>query len=286
MNLTPQELLAGSLELASLPEVFTRVNDMLDDPHSSASDIGKVISDDPALTTRLLKIVNSAFYSFPSQIGTVSRAITIIGTRELRDLILATSVVKLFNHIPEDLITMDSFWRHSISVGLIAQSMASQRHDENIEPVFVAGLIHDIGRLVICSKVPEIEREALARAKFNGMDLTQSERTVLGFDHTQVGAELARLWLLPNNLYEAMAFHHTPQYAESHVVETAIVHLANDIANAVDLGNGVQVHADMPTDSPLWRTTGLPPDTIETVLAEAEKRFQETLQLILYEDAA
>lgn len=286
MNLTPQELLAGSLELASLPEVFTRVNDMLDDPRSSASDIGKVISDDPAMTTRLLKIVNSAFYSFPSQIGTVSRAITIIGTRELRDLILATSVVKLFNHIPEDLISMDSFWRHSISVGLIAQCMASQRHDENIEPMFVAGLIHDIGRLVICSKVPEIEREALARAKFNGMDLTQSERTILGFDHTQVGAELARLWLLPNNLYEAMAFHHTPQYAESHVIETAIVHLANDIANAVDLGNGGQVHAEMPVNSPLWKTTGLPPDTIETVLPEAEKRFQETLQLILYDNAA
>ncbi len=286
MNLTPQELLAGSLELASLPEVFTRVNDMLDDPRSSASDIGKVISDDPALTIRLLKIVNSAFYSFPSQIATVSRAITIIGTRELRDLILATSVIKLFNNIPEDLISMDSFWRHSISVGLIAQCMASQRHDENIEPVFVAGLIHDVGRLVICSKVPEIEREALARAKFNGMDLTQGERTILGFDHAQVGAALARLWLLPDNLYEAMAFHHTPQDAESHVVETAIIHLANEIANAVDLGNGGQVHAEMPVSSPLWKTTGLPANTIETVLAEAEKRFQETLQLILYEDAA
>lgn len=286
MNLTPRELLAGSLELASLPEVFTRVNDMLDDPHSSASDIGKVISDDPALTTRLLKIVNSAFYSFPSQIGTVSRAITIIGTRELRDLILATSVIKLFNNIPEDLISMDSFWRHSISVGLIAQCMASQRHDENIESVFVAGLIHDIGRLVICSKVPEIEREALARAKFNGMDLTQCEKTILGFDHTEVGAELARLWLLPNNLYEAMAFHHTPQYAETHVVETTIVHLANDIANAVDFSNGVEVHADMPVSSPLWKTTGLPADTIEIVLAEAEKRYQETLQLILYDNAA
>src|SRR3569833_330960 len=106
MSLSPKELVTGAIELASLPEVFLRVNEMIDSPRYTAADIGHVISRDPGLTTRLLKIANSAFYSFPSQIDSVSRAITIIGTRELRDLILATSVARLFKGLPNDLVSM------------------------------------------------------------------------------------------------------------------------------------------------------------------------------------
>src|SRR3569833_2554535 len=127
MSLSPRELVTGTIELASLPEVFLRVNEMIDSPRYTAADIGHVISRDPGLTARLLKLANSALYNFPSQIDTVSRAITIIGTRELRDLILATSVARIFKGLPNDLISMDFFWLHCVCCGLAARGRAARR---------------------------------------------------------------------------------------------------------------------------------------------------------------
>src|SRR3569832_1443261 len=117
MRLSPKELVTGAIELASLPEVFIRVNEMIDSHRYTAADIGHVISRDPGLTTRLLKIANRAVYSYPSQIDSGSRAITSIGTRELRDLILASSVARLFKGLPNDLVSLDDFWRHSVCCG-------------------------------------------------------------------------------------------------------------------------------------------------------------------------
>src|SRR3569832_1250973 len=155
MSLSPKELVTGAIELASLPEVFLRVNEMIDSPRYAAADIGHVISRDPGLTTRLLKIAISAFYSFPSQIDSVSRAITIIGTRELRDLILATSVARLFIGLPNDLVSMDEFWRHSVCCGLAARALAAQRGVCLFVCFFVVGLLFVIGSLLLNRKNPE-----------------------------------------------------------------------------------------------------------------------------------
>ncbi|MDH5436621.1 MAG: HDOD domain-containing protein [Gammaproteobacteria bacterium] len=285
-NLTPRELLTGDVRLASLPEVFTRVNNLIDDPKSSAADIGHLISEDPSLTIRLLKIVNSAFYGFPSKIDTVSRAITIVGTSELRDLILATSVIKVFNSIPEDLLNMNDFWKHSVACALIAHILASKRHDEDLEPLFVSGLLHDVGKLVIYMRIPELGRETLARKKFNHVDLCTAERDVLGFDHAELGGELASLWKLPDLLQQTLRFHHSPQKAESHQAEVAIINLADQIAKVVALGKGGVINGEMPKDEALWAATGLSSNVLESTLQEAELQFEETIKLILYDNAA
>src|SRR3569832_1737643 len=119
MRLSPKELVTGAIELASLPEVFLRVNEMIDSPRYTAADIGHVISRDPGLSTRLLKIAYSAYYSFPSQIDSVSRAITIIGTRELRDLILATSVARLFKGLLFVFVCLVVFWCFCVFCGFV-----------------------------------------------------------------------------------------------------------------------------------------------------------------------
>src|SRR3569832_2368838 len=161
MSLSPKELVTGAIELASLPVVFFCVFVLFVCFCFFAVDIGHVFSRDPGLTTRLLKIANSAFYSFPSQIDSVSRAITIIGTRELRDLILATSVARLFKGLPNDLVSMDDFWRHSVCCGLAARALAAQRGERLLERFFVAGLRHDIGGVLLYRKVAGLAREAL-----------------------------------------------------------------------------------------------------------------------------
>lgn len=283
MTISPREIVTGILHLASLPEVFLRVNEMIDNPHYSAADIGRVISQDAGLTARLLKIVNSSFYGFPSKIDTVSRAITIIGTHDLRDLILATSVVKLFSGLPNDIVTMDSFWRHSIGCALVARGLAARRGEPHTERFFVEGLLHDVGSLLIYRKIPELAREALLRASNDNETLCQAERSVMGFDHAAVGGELLRAWKLPTHLEEAVAFHHTPSMARQFPLDAAITHIANIIASAVQFGSSGSRYV-APFESAAWDLVGLSGEVVEPVVIEAETQFSEALRLI-YPDA-
>ncbi len=277
MSISPRELVSGAIEIASLPEVFLKVNEMIDSPRHSAADIGRVISHDAALSTRLLKIANSVFYGFPSQIDTISRAITVIGTRELRDLILATSVMRVFKGLPNDLVTMEDFWRHSICCGLAARSLAAQRGEQLVERFFVAGLLHDIGSLLVYRKIPELAREALLRAQYNNVPLYRAEQDVMGFDHAAVGVEILRKWKLPEHLQEATEFHHTPGMAQLFPRDTALIHIADVVADALQYGSsGDPVVA--PMDPQAWQLADLSDHTISTVISEVEQQFDSAME--------
>lgn len=279
MIISPRELVAGTIHLVSLPEVFVRVNEMIDNPHYSAADIGRVISQDTGLAARLLKIVNSPFYGFPSKIDTVSRAVTIVGLQELRELILATSTAKIFAGIPNDIVDMDSFWRHSVGCALVAKGIAARRGEPHTERFFVAGLLHDVGSLLIYRKTPELAREALLRARYRGEVLCKAEQAVVGCDHAAVGGELLHTWKLPKHLEEAVAFHHTPTLAGQYPLDAAIVHLANIITNAVLFGSSGDPHI-APFESAAWDLAGLSLDIIEPIVIEAETQFSQTLEML------
>lgn len=283
MNLTAREIVSGTVEVASLPEIFIRINEMVENPHYSASDIGRMISKDPAMTARLLKIVNSPFYNFPSKIDTVSRAITVIGVRELRDLVLATTVVKLFTGLPNDLITMDSFWRHSTQCAIVARILAARNRELNVERFFIAGLLHDIGSLLIYRKVPELAREALLRASHNDEVLEEAERTVMGFTHADVGAELIRKWRLPKNIEEAVEYHHQPHKCHSGAKEAAVVHIANIITSAV-WDTKPEPMVIPPLEPKAWDALDLTPEHVEPVVAEAEQQFDEIFSMLFTEN--
>jgi putative nucleotidyltransferase with HDIG domain len=278
MSISPRELIAGAIEIASLPEIFLKINEMIDSPRHSAADIGRVISNDTALSARLLKIANSIFYGFPSQIDTISRAITVIGTRELRELILATSVIRCFKGLPNDLITMEDFWRHSICCGLAARSLAMQRGEQLVERFFVAGLLHDIGSLLVYRKVPELAREALLRAQHNNIPLYRAEQEVMGFDHAMVGAEILRKWKLPEHLQEATEFHHNPGRAQRFPSDTAVIHIADVVSDALQYGNSGDPHVP-PMDPQAWRLAGLEDDVVSPVIADVEQQFSHVLEL-------
>ena len=278
MSISPRELVAGAVEIASLPEIFLKINEMIDSPRHSAADIGRVISNDSALSARLLKIANSVFYGFPSQIDTISRAITVIGTHELRELILATSVIRSFKGIPNDLVTMEDFWRHSVCCGLAARSLAAYRGEQLVERFFVAGLLHDIGSLLVYRKVPELAREALLRAQHNNVPLFQAEQEVMGFDHAMVGAEILRKWKLPEHFQEATEFHHSPQRAQRFPSDTALIHIADVIADALQFGNSGDPHVP-PMDPHAWQLAGLTDDVVSAVIADVENQFGHVLAL-------
>jgi putative nucleotidyltransferase with HDIG domain len=280
MNATAKELVDDSLELTSLPAIVMRAVEALNDPNASASDLGAIISEDPALTAKLLKIVNSAFYGFPSRIDTISRAITIIGTLELTDLILGSSAIQVFARIPNQLINMEKFWEHSLYVALVARILARYLRAPNTERCFVMGLLHDIGALVLYQQEPERSRQALELAARQSIPLHVAEEKIFGFHHGEVGAELMRAWNLPESFAEIALQHHQPSAAERYRLETATVHLADVItgmAHSTASGTGQPA----PLESGAWEMTGLAVEIMEPVIAEADAQFEEARAAIL-----
>lgn len=279
---SPAELVGGVVRLVSLPEVCIRVNEMLDDPHASAADFGKVIGQDTGLTARLLKIVNSSFYGFPSRIETVSRAVTVIGLRELRGLVLAASAVETFSRIPTEVLNMVRFWRHSVYTGVVAQALAEQASVLHSERLFVAGLLHDIGKLILCHRLPEVARTIQQRLQQADKPDFLIERELLGFDHAAVGGELIRAWQMPASLETAVRFHHDPGAAEAYPLEAALVHIANSMTGMAEQGLDVDVEMVIqPIEPAAWETVRLDASVMETVFATASERFTEALAIIL-----
>src|ERR1700736_3198746 len=161
LDLTPEGLVADVDDLVTLPEVALRIAKMVDDPTSSATDIGREISNDAALTVRLLRIANSPAFGQHGKISTISRAITVLGVRQVRDLTVGLTAIRTFDGIANELFTMESFWRQSVLCAVAAANIASRRERGRSESPFVAGLLHDIGQLVLFNRAPELAREAL-----------------------------------------------------------------------------------------------------------------------------
>jgi HD-like signal output (HDOD) protein len=282
MHSSPRELVARCVEVSSLPAVYFRLNDAINSPRASVTDISQIIVEDPGLTARLLRLVNSPLYGFPGKIETISRAVVIVGTQQLRDLALATSVMKLFDRIPKDLISMESFWAHSVACGLAARILASHRRDPNLERYFVAGILHDIGKLVICSQSPDLAREVLTAAASQRKLLHSLENETLGFDHARVGRLLIRSWKLPASLEDVVGYHHTPSLAGRFPVETAVVHLADILAHALQLGASGQ-HGVPPLDPQAWDALGILPSVFGPTLDQMDRQFSDVLKTIFPE---
>ncbi len=279
MAIDPHELVKGVTKLASLPEVCVRVNEMVDDPRCSAASIGKVITQDTALSAQLLRISNSAFFNFPSQISTISRAITVIGERELRYLVLAMSAVRSFEQVPTNVINMATFWRHSVYVGALARLIAKRCHVLHSERLFVAGLLHDVGLLVLLMREPELVKKALEGAEFSGEALYLCEQTLLGCDHAAVGYALLKAWNLPPALCDAVGSHHDMTNGGEARLDAAIIYLADIIANKAEMS--VDYSGSVVAFDPLvWEISGLSEELVPELMADVEPLFAESWALI------
>lgn len=280
MALTPETLVNKSLKLVSPPSTYAQLDALIKDPNSSAEDISEVINTDPALVTRLLKVVNSPFYGFPSQINTISRAITIIGTRELTHLVLATSVIDAFKGIPTNLINMTEFWRHSLACAIASKYLARECGQRATERYFISGLLQNIGALVIYQSVPELAREAINSAEFGHEVIYQAEQRILGFDHTDVGQALVKAWRLPHSLEEVVKCHHTPSQSVNFPLEVAVVHIADIMVSAAQFGLSGDTHVP-PLDPEAWDLLGLDVDVIPDIIKELSQQLDELTNLLM-----
>ena len=257
MPMTLEEFTQDIDHLVSLPSVGMRVNEVVNDPNSNADDIGKLISQDPALVTRVLRIANSPAYGLSTQITTITRAVSIVGTQLIRDLVLATSTISAFEDIPNELVSLENFGDHSLYCGIAARFLAEQRGMKHTETEFLAGLLHDIGQLVIFRKEPDAAKRALLLS-IEGPDdfaLHKAEQAVFGFDHAQVGATLLHHWHFPDLLVACVEKHHAPQEEQKFPIEVSLVHIANSIASLAEI-DSVSEEDAVRTEQLSWDRVG------------------------------
>ncbi len=283
---TAQESLVSLLDdvegLVSPPDVCMRLFELIHSPSTSAVDIANVVSVDPNLTTRLLRMANSAFYRFRRKIDTVSRAITVIGTTELYQLVLSISAVKSFTGIPNDLVKMETFWKHSVYTGLLARALAERASILHPERLFVAGLMHDIGSLVLYHQRPEAMRDLLLVADGDEEVLYQAEIERFSFSHADVAAHLMDVWQLPDELVVSIKCHHQPERAEMAKVESYILFLANHLVNESEQGNFMgSPRADIRVSGTMLEVVGLSEDELFFAFEEAAEQFPSTLESLV-----
>ena len=278
-----QDLVNNVSELISLPEVSLRVNEIANDPNSTAEDMGQVIAQDPGLVARMLKIANSSYYGLSKEVDTISRAIAVLGTNKIRDLVLSTAASQAFDGIPNDVISMQDFWHHSLYCGLLAQILAKKSNPAKAESIFIAGLLHDIGQLVMFNRLPEKSHEAilLLMEGSEEMETYEAERSVFGFDHMQVGAELIKSWNLSPVLQECVEFHHVPENAKDYPVEVALINIANAVAVMADF-NSISEDDEIPKIHPVsWELTGLTKEDLPAAIKTAQEEISE-IEAVLF----
>jgi len=277
------ELVQGVGGLVTLPDVFIRINKLVSDPNSNMEDIAKVVGQDPSFTIRLLRVANSSFYGFSSTIDTVPKAVAVIGTSQIRSLALATSVASAFDGLPNTLVSMEHFWKHSLYCALVARCLAKRARRCDPDAVFTAALLHDIGELVIFNRMPQQAKDALLIVldSVDELPIYQAERQVMGFDHAAVGGELARQWKLPPLLEECIEFHHNISPELRFPREVALVHIANILALMAEVET-LDPSDVAPVDPRAWEMVGLDADeVIESAVGEAQEEIAEAENLFL-----
>jgi HD-like signal output (HDOD) protein len=263
--MTPESLLGKFRASSSPPTIYLRLNDEVNHPDSSLARVGTIISEDASLSARLLRLVNSSFYGFPQRIDTISQAVFLVGSRQVRDLALVTTLMNAFGGIPEELIDTEDFWLHSLACGTGSKCIASAMGKSDMERYFMLGVMHDIGRIVIFNALPEISVKMLQRADRETKSLTALEQEELGFTHADVGRSLAEHWKLPHVLQEVVSYHHRPGSSSHYPVETAIVHTADVLSHALQIGSSGEP-AVPPLSKKAWERLGIPAFSIRPLM--------------------
>lgn len=228
--MTPQQLAQEVETLFSLPDIAIRLNELIDLPNTSTQDLVEVVQLDAGIAATVLRLANSAWYGLPAKVDTISRAITLIGQRALRDLVLSTSVIRTFKGISAEFVDMRDFWDNSVTCGVVTRNLAQKVGMRETERMFLAGLLHKVGRLVFYASRPVQYRQVLQDRQHGEAAIIEAERAVFGFDYAQLGAALLRSWRVPAALDEVIEFQLTPLEAPNQAKEAAIVHMAGDIA--------------------------------------------------------
>ena len=282
MSISPKKFLQSVDDLVTLPDVCFLINEMADNPLSTAADMAKLIGRDPNLVAQLLRIANSPYYGFPSKVETIPRAITVIGTQDLKDLVLSASIINVFNADENDLIDLEKYWSHALFTGIVARQLGSKTSAKVLckERLFVAGLLHDIGQLVMSVKIPELMSIMVQRGHKKAEPFFETERLIFDIGHAEIGAELMNKWHLPASLQAVAKYHHEPEKADDFLLEVSIIHISDALAHLANV-SGLGVKEKIKISPVAWKTTGLTKDAIVSAVDMAKLEFEKSISAFI-----
>jgi len=280
MNPKIERLILKSEDMPTLPTVYNRIKEAVEDPDSSFDDIAGIAYNDQGLSARLLRLANSAFYGYPSSISSISDALTVIGLQQFKNMALATSIMDMFKGIPPELANVEQFWRKSIACGLCARIMAIELREANSERFFLGGLLHRVGRLILCKEMPEASLEILKAAEARVARIHQIETEMLGFNHAEVGGALLEYWNLPHSISELVRHYIKPVLARISVQDVSLIHLADFLTEALELGRtGERFVPDF--SEAAWGHSGLRETSLYYIAEELKRQYDEVCHIFL-----
>ena len=267
------KIVSGIAHMATLPEVTTHIIELVENPSSSARDLHQLVATDPALTTRVLKVVNSSFYGLPRQIGSINRAISLLGLNAVKNISVAASLGRIFkqNHGKLSIDPRD-LWSHSVATATMAFLIAQESKSGSADEAFLAGLLHDVGLMVELQHDVALFQQVVGAVETNAegaplSDLRARERELFKVDHPVIGAALCEAWKFPQALVLATAHHHDPSLLEGDEASMPwIVHVAERVSTA-QLGG---FRLDLPSleiDTAAYDAIGVGPVRMEALAA-------------------
>jgi HD-like signal output (HDOD) protein len=272
-------LVKEQVKLASLPAVYHQIMEVINNQLSTAFHIAETVSLDTSLSARILRLVNSAFYGMPKRIDSISKAIIWIGSKELTTLAQGVSIISHFKNIPARLFNMNSFWEHSIATGVMARIFSSLKPGLSEERFFAAGLLHDIGILILSNAAPHRMAKALDIAKRRPVPLHIAEEEVFGFDHTQVGSSLLREWKIPTSLGGMIRHLNNPEKA-SNSLEASLLHVAEVVASASGYHFSNSCYVPQ-INQAAWEILDFSPSVLSTTLRQSVRQVKETKAAVI-----
>ncbi|MDJ0808631.1 MAG: HDOD domain-containing protein [Desulfobacterales bacterium] len=269
----------------SIPGSAVRLLELVDQADAPIDEIEEVLRLDPGLTANVLKLTNSAFFGLPAKVGSVKRAVMLLGLNKLKQLIMASCVNAVMDKdIPGYDLPAGELWRHSIAVSVAAEGLVRELNLDSGDDIFTAALLHDVGKLVLGQFIDE-DYAALAAAAGNSVSFEIAEKEVLGTDHAEVGARILEHWALPDALVHAVRWHHNPENAEEVHPSTDIVHVANMLCLMLGIGVGREGLQYQPSPV-VTRRLGLKPFHLEKLASQTIQTMGDLADVFINSETA
>ena len=231
MTQSAEQVLAQIKQIPTFPDHIVRLVEAIDSAKSSAPEVAALIEQDPGLTTNLLKLANSAFYGFLGRVTTVREAVVLIGLRELKNLVLGTTVFRTFSTPSQTGFDRRELWRHSVVCAFLTKMLAREAFLVDQEgTIMISGLLHDVGKVVVDQYFPSAFIEVLRRVREESVTFSQAEKQAVGYTHYQIGATLLKRWNFPEEIAFPVFYHHAPWLDTRFTASSATVYLANHLA--------------------------------------------------------
>jgi putative nucleotidyltransferase with HDIG domain len=258
----------------SIPGSAVKLLELLESDDAPLKDIEDVLRLDPGMTANVLKLTNSAYFGLPTKVGSVKRAIMLLGMNKIKQLVMASCVGAVMDGpIPGYDLPAGELWRHSIAVSVAAEGLSRELKLEGTEDIFTAALVHDVGKLILGQFIQD-DLAAIDEAALSGVSFEIAEKQVLGSDHAEIGARVLAQWSLPEDLVHAVRWHHDPDAAEEQKRTTDIVHVANVLCLMMGIGVGREGLQYEPSPT-VTRRLGLKPFHLEHVASQTLQWAEE-----------